>query len=53
MLQENFILIYAIIDDLLKASGHKFEKRAKISDSELLFLTIRSSLYFFGNRKMF
>ena len=51
MLQDNFILIYAIIDDLLKASGHKFDKRARMSDSELLFVAVISALYFYSNWK--
>jgi hypothetical protein len=51
MLLENFILIYAIIDDLLKVSGHKFDKRPKMSDSELLFIAVSSALYFYGNWK--
>lgn len=51
MLQDNFLLIYAIIDDLLKASGHKFDKRARMSDSELLFTAVISAFYFHGNWK--
>jgi hypothetical protein len=48
MLQENLIAIYCIIDDMLKAVHHKFDKRAKVSDSEVLTIGIISSLYFGG-----
>jgi hypothetical protein len=48
MLQENVIAIYCIVDDMLKAVEHNFDKRSKLDDSEVLTIGIVSSLYFGG-----
>jgi hypothetical protein len=40
--------IYCIIDDILKSVGHKSDKRAKLSDSEILTLCMVSMLQYDG-----
>lgn len=40
--------IYCIIDDILKSTGHKFDKRAKLSDSEILTLCMVAMLQYDG-----
>lgn len=45
---EKVVAIYCIIDDILKASDYKFDKRAKLSESEILTLSIIAMLYFGG-----
>ncbi|MGZ5283489.1 MAG: IS982 family transposase [Bacteroidia bacterium] len=49
MLQEYLIAIYCLVDDLLKAKGHKFDKRAKINDSELKSIAVFAAQYCGGN----
>lgn len=50
MLTEDKIIgIYCIIDDILKATGHKEDKRRKVSDSEVITTALVSALYFGGH----
>jgi hypothetical protein len=50
MLTEDKIIgIYCIVDDILKAVGHKEDRRRKISDSEVITTALVSALYFGGH----
>jgi hypothetical protein len=44
--QEQITAIYCIVDDLLIYTGHNFDKRAKLSDSEVITLGIIAAMYF-------
>lgn len=46
--QDQITTIFCIVDDILKMSGHKFDKRAKLSDSEIITLGIVSVIKFGG-----
>lgn len=49
MPQPYLIAIYCLVDELLKAMGHKFDARAKISDSELITVAVVAALSYGGN----
>ncbi len=49
MLNET-IAIYAIIDDLLKAIGHRDDCRRKMSDAEIITTAMVAALFFNGNQ---
>ncbi|HVF50687.1 MAG TPA: IS982 family transposase, partial [Pyrinomonadaceae bacterium] len=42
-------VIYCIIDDLLKASGHIEDVRAELSDAEVITTALVAARYFGGN----
>ena len=42
-------VIYTIVDDVLKAPGHKFDCRQKMTDSEVITTGILAALLFGGN----
>ncbi len=46
---EEAIVIYCIIDDVLKALKHKDDIRAIFSDAEILLIAIIAMLYYGGN----
>jgi hypothetical protein len=46
--QDQVTAIYCIVDDVLKLSDHRFDTRAKLSDSEVITLGIVSALNFGG-----
>ena len=47
MLSEaKIISIFCIVDDMLKACGHKEDIRIRVSDSEIITTAIISALYF-------
>lgn len=46
--QEIILAIYCIIDDLLRESGHKFDTRCKVTDSQVLTTGLVAALYFGG-----
>lgn len=47
MLNEaEIISIFCIVDDMLKAGGHKEDIRTRVSDSEIITTAIISALYF-------
>ncbi|NJN13304.1 MAG: IS982 family transposase [Richelia sp. RM1_1_1] len=48
MLNE-IIVVYAIIDDLLKAIGHKEDVRRDMSDAEIITTSISAAMFFNGN----
>jgi hypothetical protein len=49
MLSEaKIISIFCIVDDMLKACGHKEDIRIRVSDSEIITTAIISALYFGG-----
>ena len=43
------LAIYCFIDDLLKSFGHKQDKRAQVTDSEVITIALMAMLYFGGN----
>lgn len=47
--KDKIIAIYCLVDDLLKAIGHKEASRRKLSDSEIITTAIVSALYFGGH----
>ena len=49
MLLEYVIAIYCLVDDLLKATGHEFDKRAKIYDSELISIVFIAAINYHSN----
>jgi hypothetical protein len=49
MLNET-IAIYAIIDDLLKAIGHRDDCRRKMTDAEIITTAVVAALFFSGNQ---
>jgi hypothetical protein len=49
MLNET-IAIYAIIDDLLKAIGHREDCRRKMTDAEIITTAVVAALFFSGNQ---
>ncbi len=48
MLNE-IIVVYAIIDDLLKAIGHEEDVRRDMSDAEIITTSIAAAIFFSGN----
>lgn len=48
MLNE-IIVVYAIIDDLLKAIGHEEDVRRDMSDAEIITTSISAAMFFNGN----
>lgn len=48
MLNET-IAIYAIIDDLLKAIGHREDIRCEMSDAEIITTALVAAMFFNGN----
>lgn len=48
MLNE-IVTIYSVIDDLLKAIGHKEDMRCEMSDAEIITTAIIAAMYFGGN----
>ena len=44
------IAIYAIIDDLLKAIGHREDIRARTSDAEIITTALVAAMFFSGNQ---
>ena len=43
------IIVYAIIDDLLKASAHKEDCRVEMTDAEIITTAIVAAMFFDGN----
>jgi Transposase DDE domain len=43
------LAIYCFIDDFLKASGHREDKRAEVSDAEVITIALTAMLDFGGN----
>ena len=48
MLNET-IAIYAMIDDLLKAIGHREDIRCQMSDAEIITTALVAAMFFSGN----
>ncbi len=48
MLNE-IITIYAIIDDLLRAIGHKEDCRRNMTDAEVITTVVAAAMFFNGN----
>ncbi len=46
---DSTLAIYCFIDDFLKTSGHRQDKRAEVSDSEVITIAITAMLHFGGN----
>lgn len=46
------VVIYAIVDDLLKAVGHQEDRRSQMSDSEVMTVGIVSAMFFGGNHAL-
>lgn len=46
---DSTLAIYCFIDDFLKASGHREDVRAEVSDAEVITITITAMLHFGGN----
>ena len=46
---DHTLAIYCFIDDFLKASGHREDIRAEVTDSEVITIAIVAMLYFGGN----
>ena len=46
---DKVIVIYAIIDDILKAIGHFDDCRRQMSDAEILTTALVAALFFYGN----
>ena len=50
MLDET-IVVYAIVDDLLKAIGHREDIRCLMSDAEIITTALIAAMFFNGNHK--
>jgi len=48
-MDDKIVTIFCLIDDLLKAIGHEDDKRAKISNAEVLTIGYIAVRYFHGN----
>ena len=48
--EDKIITLYCIKDDLLKATGHKEDRRRKVSDSEVITTALVSALYIGGHQ---
>lgn len=46
---DHTIAIYCFIDDFLKASRHQEDRRAEVTDSEIITIALVAMLYFGGN----
>jgi hypothetical protein len=46
---DHTVALYCIVDDLLKAVGHREDARRPLSDAEVLTTALVSALYFGGN----
>jgi hypothetical protein len=46
---DTYVLIYSVIDDILKLNGHAEPANTKLSDSEVAFLFIAACLDYGGN----
>ncbi len=46
---EHIIAIYMIVDDILKANGHKDDPRSKMSDAEVITTFLVAAYLFGGN----
>jgi len=46
---DSTIAIYCFIDDFLKASGHREDKRIEVTDAEVITIAITAMLHFGGN----
>ena len=46
---DRYVLIYSVIDDVLKLNGHAEPPKTKLSDSEIAFLFIVACLDYGGN----
>jgi hypothetical protein len=44
------IVVYAIVDDLLKAIGHQEDVRIQMSDAEIITSAIIAAMFFGGNQ---
>ena len=44
------ITIYVIIDDLLKATGHREDRRVQMSDAEVITAGLVAARFFSGNQ---
>ena len=49
---DEITVIYAIIDDLLKAIAHKEDNRRTMSDAEMITSALTASLFFGGNHQL-
>lgn len=47
--EDKIISIFCIVDDILKAIGHKEDSRRRVSDSEVITTALVSALYFGGH----
>lgn len=47
--EDKIISIFCIVDDILKAIGHKEDSRRRVSDSEVITIALVSALYFGGH----
>jgi hypothetical protein len=47
--EDKIISIFCIVDDILKAIGHKEDTRRRVSDSEVITTALVSALYFGGH----
>jgi hypothetical protein len=43
------VVIYAIVDDLLKAVGHQEDRRSQMSDSEVMTVGIVSAMFIWSS----
>ena len=48
--EDKIIVLYCIIDDILKGIGHREDIRRKVSDSEVIVTAFVSALYFGGHQ---
>jgi hypothetical protein len=48
--EDKIIAIFCMVDDMLKACGHREDVRARVSDSEVVTTAIISALYFGGHQ---
>lgn len=46
---DNIVALYCITDDLLKAIGHRDDRRRELTDAEVITTALTAALYFGGN----
>ena len=46
---DNVVALYSIMDDLLKAIGHREDLREELTDAEVITTALTAALYFGGN----